>query len=315
MIEGVVGDIGGTNARFAIATHDGDRVSLRQARTLRGADHDGMFSALREYLASLDGPAPTQGVFAVAGPVREQAIRFTNSGWAFSASELQECFGFRRVLLVNDFTANAMAVQVLGPEDLAPVGGPAQPSPGAQAVCGVCGPGSGFGVSAIVRGQALQAEGGHIAFAPNDAVEDRILAFLRPRYGRVSVERLLSGPGLSDLDAFFAHEAGEQRQLEPAEVTRRGLAGEDSSSVLALTRFVEILGSVAGDLALAFGAESGMYIAGGIAPKVLQVIRASRFRHRFEDKGRLSYFVQPIPTAVVMRGDLAMVGCGAALEE
>lgn len=314
MIEGVVGDIGGTNARFAIAQHDGNRVSLRHARTLRGADHDGMFSALKDYLASLDGPAPEQGVFAVAGPVREQAIRFTNSGWAFSAKELADCFGFRRVQLVNDFTANALAVQVLGPEDLAHLGGPEQPLAGAQAVCGVCGPGSGFGVSAIVRGQALQAEGGHIAFAPNDEVEDRILAFLRPRYGRVSVERLLSGPGLSDLDSFFAAEAGEQRKLEPAEVTRRALAQEDAIAVQALVRFVEILGSVAGDLALAFGAESGMYIAGGIAPKILDVIRASRFRPRFEDKGRLSYFVQPIPTFAVMRGDLAMVGCGAALE-
>lgn len=314
-MRGIVGDIGGTNARFAVAEREGARVRLSQARSLRGADHDGMFAALKDYLAGLEGPAPAQIVLAAAGPVRQQAVRFTNTHWAFSAAELEAEFSFQRAFLMNDFTANAVAVQVLAPEELAPLGGPEAPRAEAQDVCGVCGPGSGFGVSALVEGRPLQAEGGHMAFAPNDEVEDRILGFLRPRYGRVSVERLLSGPGLVDLYEFFSAQAGRGQRLEPAEVTRRALAGEDAAASLALGRFADILGAVAGDLALAFGAERGMYIAGGIVPKLVEVIRASRFRARFEEKGRLSYFNSPIPTYAVLRGDLAMVGCGAALED
>lgn len=313
MVEAVVGDIGGTNARFALAKIDGGRVGLTQAATLRCADFPNLAQALGHYLQGLARAAPTDAAFAVAGPVRDQAIRFTNTGWAFSAQEIAQAFNFARVQLINDFTANAMALPVLAGEELAALGGPEVPAVGAQPVRAICGPGTGFGVSALIGDYAVQGEGGHTAFAPGDEMEDRLLAYLRPLYGRVSVERLLSGPGLVDLDAFFAREAGAPRKLSPEDVARRALKGEDGVAQQALERFCAVLGAVSGDLALLYGAESGVYIAGGIAPTLLDFLRRSRFRARFEDKGRLSYFVTPIPTYCVLRGDLAMVGCGAAL--
>ncbi len=313
MFEAIVGDIGGTNARFALARLEAGRVDLSHAATLRCADFPNLTGALQSYAQSLARPVPARAAFAVAGPVRGQAIRFTNTGWAFSAQEIALAFGFSQVRLINDFTANAMALPVLAGEELAILGGPDAAAAGAQPVRAICGPGTGFGVSALVGAYAVQGEGGHSAFAPGDEIEDRLLAYLRPLYGRVSVERLLSGPGLADMDAFFAQEAGSARKLSPEEVTRRALDGSDSIALLALERFCAVLGAVSGDLALLYGAESGVFIAGGIAPNMLEFLKASRFRARFEDKGRLSYFVTPIPSYCVLRGDLAMVGCGAAL--
>lgn len=313
MFEAIVGDIGGTNARFALALIQEGRVDLSHAATLRCADFPNLSFALRHYAQELGRALPPRAAFAVAGPVRDQAIRFTNTGWAFSAQEIAQEFGFLQVRLINDFTANALALPVLRGEDLAALGGPAAAAAGAQPVRAICGPGTGFGVSALVDAYAVQGEGGHCAFAPSDPVEDRLLAYLRPAYGRVSVERLLSGPGLADMDAFFAHEAGAARKLGPEEVTARAIAKNDPIARQALEQFCAVLGAVCGDLALSYGAESGVFIAGGIAPSILEVLKASRFRARFEDKGRLSYFVSPIPSFCVLRGDLAMVGCGAAL--
>lgn len=313
MIEAVVGDIGGTNARFALARLESGRVSLVRIKTLRCADFPNLAQALQQYAQGLGQDLPASAAFAVAGPVRGQAIRFTNTGWAFSAQEIARAFGFAQVRLINDFTANAMALPVLAGEELAILGGPDTAAAGAQPVRAICGPGTGFGVSALVGDYAVQGEGGHSAFAPGDEIEDRLLAYLRPLYGRVSVERLLSGPGLADMDAFFAQEAGSARKLSPEEVTRRALDGSDSIALLALERFCAVLGAVSGDLALLYGAESGVFIAGGIAPNMLEFLKASRFRARFEDKGRLSYFVTPIPSYCVLRADLAMVGCAAAL--
>lgn len=313
MFEAIVGDIGGTNARFALARLEERRVDVSHTANLRCADFPNLTGALRHYAQELGRPMPARAAFAVAGPVRDQAIRFTNTGWAFSAQEIARAFGFADVRLINDFTANALALPVLAGEELAPLGGPLAAAAGAQPVRAICGPGTGFGVSSLVDDYAIQGEGGHCAFAPSDAVEDRLLAYLRPLYGRVSVERLLSGPGLADIDAFFAREAGAARKLSPEDVTGRAVSGQDPIAQRALEQFCAVLGAVCGDLALLYGAESGVYIAGGIAPTIVDVLKASRFRARFEDKGRLSYFVTPIPSFCVLRGDLAMVGCGAAL--
>lgn len=313
MIAAIVGDIGGTNARFALASLENGRVNLAGIKALRCADFPNLAQALQHYAQGLGQDLPQAAAFAVAGPVRGQAIRFTNTGWAFSARDIAEGFGFARVRLINDFTANAMALPVLSGEELAPMGGPDAPALGAQPVRAICGPGTGFGVSALVSDYAVQGEGGHTAFAPGDEIEDRLLAYLRPLYGRVSVERLLSGPGLADMDAFFAQEAGNARKLSPEEVTRRALDGADGIALMALERFCAVLGAVSGDLALLYGAESGVFIAGGIAPNMLDFLKRSQFRARFEDKGRLSYFVTPIPSYCVLRSDLAMVGCAAAL--
>ncbi len=317
-LHGLVADIGATNARFALATLDQGDVSLRQALTLPCANYPNLAPALTDYFAKTGAERPDFAVFAVAGPVRGQAIRFTNNGWAFSARDISSAFGFKNTRLVNDFTANAVALPVLRTQDLAHLGGPKEPIANAQAVRAVCGPGSGFGVSALLgegeRAFPLHGEGGHVSFAPVDALEIEILQQFTRDYGRVSTERLLSGPGLCALDGFFAARLGAPRHLTAGEVTQAALEG-DRIAGQALDKFFEILGSVAGDLALTFGAEAGMYIAGGIVPRLINAIQTSRFRTRFDDKGRLSYFVTAIPTYAILRGDLALVGCGAALRQ
>lgn len=318
---GLVADIGGTNARFGLACLAGGRVRIEEARTLKVADFPNLGPALRDYLAGLPKAAPilSYAALAAAGPVRDQAIRFTNSGWAFSAEAVKVEFAFAEVEILNDFTANALALPVLEPRDLAQLGPVSAPPAGAADVRLVCGPGSGFGVSALMgsgfAAQAIQGEGGHAAFAPDNEAEDRILAVLRAKYGRVSNERLLSGPGLVDLYEILARESGVggPQRPDPSGITRAGLSGEDPVARAAILRFSAILGAVAGDFALAFGAEAGAYIAGGIVPRLVDAMHDSEFRTRFEAKGRLSYFVQPIPTFAILRGDLALVGCGARL--
>lgn len=317
-LSGLVADIGGTNARFAIAHLSHGRVSVSEIKKLHVADYPNIIPALRDYWQELPADQrPDLAVLAVAGPVRDQAIRFTNSPWAFSARELAQEFGWKGVRLLNDFQANALALPVLEEGDLAHLGGPQRPKPNAQNVRVVCGPGSGFGVSALLgegsAAAAIQGEGGHVAFGPGDEMDDVILSRLRHKYGRVSVERLLSGPGLVDLYEILSEAAGARARIEAAQITERALNRSDPIAAACVERFAGILGSVAGDLAMVFGAESGVYIAGGIVPRLVDLMRESPFRARFEKKGRLSYFVEPIPTWAIRRGDLAMVGCGASL--
>lgn len=308
----LVGDIGGTNARFAIADLTDPAPVLWGVRAYRGSAFEHPLEAIETYLATVD-EGPKIAVLAVAGPVDDGAARMTNARWRLSEAEL-EAWGFVRARLINDFAAQAWALPLLGPDDVRPLGGGIdQP----EHTLAVLGPGTGFGVAAWVRDAerreaVLAGEGGHVAFAPGDELEIEVLRRLAVRHGRCSVERILSGPGLLDLHHILAELAGEPDDLErPEQVTERALAG-DPAAARTLERFCAILGAVAGDVALAFGARGGVYIAGGIAPTITDFLDRSAFRARFEDKGRFAGYLREIPTRVVTREHPALLGAANA---
>jgi glucokinase len=304
----LLADIGGTNARFG---WQADRTGpIEQVSTLRCADHATLEDAIRAYLqgAALGVP-PTCGI-GIATPITGDAVRMTNHHWAFSQRALRERMGFDRLLVINDFTALALAVPVLDASVLRQVGGGAAV---AGAAIGVLGPGTGLGVSGLVpRGDdardgdrrtylPLQGEGGHVTLAADTAREFAALDVLRRRYGHASAERVVSGQGLLDLCLALC----EVDRIAPApastaaDVTRRALDASDATCVEALQMFCGFLGSVAGNLALTLGAQGGVYIGGGIVPRLGTWFDASPFRARFEAKGRFRDYLAAIPTLVI----------------
>lgn len=310
----LVGDIGGTNARFALADLDATPPGLGEAVGLRVADFARATDAIAAFLAaqSLARP-PLVAVIAVAGPVRNGAIDFTNSNWLLSEADLL-AFGCRRARLINDYAALAQAAPMLTGVDLRPVGPEVRGQ--TDGTIAVMGPGTGFGVSALVRdGRAealLSTEGGHIGFAPADEVEVELLRRLAARHGRVSVERILSGAGLDELhECLQAMEGRPAEAAPPARITAAALAG-DPAALRSVERFCAILGGVAGDFALAYGATGGVLVAGGIAPRIIDILQTSAFRARFEDKGRFRDYLAAVPTRVVMRPHAALLGAARA---
>ncbi len=308
----LVGDVGGTNARFAtVHLVDGhpvlDRVESFPARRFP--------TLLAAVAAFIDGckVRPDGGVIAVAGPVTNGEIDLTNSPWRVSERELAD-LGLNPIRLINDFVAQAWGASIMPPDQLASLGGPETGDP--NATLAVLGPGTGFGVSALIRdinGQqmAMTSEGGHVCFAPGDPVEDEMLRILRRRYDRVSIERLISGPGLLNLHKALAEIDGRQSRIDdPAAITEAALVDPNSPCGATLARFCAILGAVAGDIALTTGARGGVYIAGGIAPRILPFLKASPFRERFERKGRFQDYMAAIPTRVILHKHAALLGAG-----
>jgi glucokinase len=317
-ISGLVGDVGGTHARFAIAETNGGRTRIKQVAVLPAADYATGEAALEAYLRRLKGQRPRLAVIAAAGPIHQGAVSFTNNqAWRFSERRLRTACGFSAVRLINDFTAQALAIDRLAPRDTRPIGPRVRPSAGGTAA--IIGPGTGFGAAALVddgRARAvLTGEGGHAAFAPEDEVEIEIVRRLTARYGQVSIERVLSGPGLLNLYQTLAEMGGEPAVLTaPDQVTSQGLAGDRLASA-ALSRFCAMLGSVAGDFALAMGARAGVYVSGGIAPDIFDFLAASDFRRRFEAKDRMGAYLRAIPTRVVAQPHVALIGSAALLDE
>ena len=306
----LVGDVGGTNARFAIARWTDDGPVLEHHESFPASQHPTFLDGVRAFI---DGCAvkPTGGVIAVAGPVTDGAIDLTNSPWRVSETELRT-LDLNPVRLINDFEAQAWGAPIVPAPDLAHLGGPEAGDP--HAALAVLGPGTGFGVSGLARdgegrAVALPSEGGHACFAPNDAVEDEILRILRRRYERVSIERLICGPGLLNLHRALAEIDGRESHInDPAEITRQAMEEPNSPCGATLARFCAILGSVAGDIALTLGARGGVYIAGGIAPRILPFLKASPFRERFERKGRFQPYLAAIPTWVITHRHAALLG-------
>jgi glucokinase len=313
----LVGDIGGTHARFAIADRsDSGGWQLRDRLDL--PDRFETFAeALSHYLRSIDeGHRPGTVVLAVAGPVVGGRVSLTNRNWQIGESELR-AHGFAEPHLINDFAALAYAADRLEPADLRCIG-PRIPAV-ADGTVTILGAGTGFGVSCLARyhGRSvpMATEGGHIGFAPDGAEEIELLRRLAQRFGRVSVERILSGPGLENLSNAFDEIAGRAvRPLSAAEIVEHAARG-DVDYQTTLSAFCSIFGAVAGDLALAHGASGGVLIAGGIAGKIERYLTQGRFRARFEAKGRLSPFVKSIPTSLIVNPDAPLLGAAHAAEE
>jgi len=313
----LAGDIGGTRARFAIVDR-GDSAHWRLRDGVDLPDHFASFGeALRHYLNSLDRRrVPEVIVLAVAGPVVDGRVSLTNRNWQISESDLRSS-GFLAAHLINDFAALAYAADRLEPCDLRCIG-PDIPG-AADGTVTILGAGTGFGVSCLARYRGhpvpLATEGGHIGFAPQDAEEIAILEALARRFDRVSVERILSGPGLESLSRALDEIAGRAvRPLSAAEIVEHASQG-DVDCQATLSRFCSIFGAVAGDIALTHGATGGVLIAGGIAGKIETYLTQGSFRERFEAKGRLSSSVKSIPTRLIVNSNAALLGAARAAEE
>jgi glucokinase len=312
----LVADIGATNARFGLL--DGDGAIIHNT-ILACADHPTLEDAAEAYLGiAAPADAPVRGAIAVAGPVTGDLVNLTNHPWTFSVRRARERLGLDHLSVINDFTAVAMAVPNLGEADRQQVG---DGSPVAGEVIGVLGPGTGLGVSGLVperKGswRALSGEGGHVTMAPVSDREGAVLAQLRKQYDHISAERALSGMGLVNLyRALSLLDGREPEPLEPKDVTARGLDGGSAHCTEALEMFCAMLGTVAGNLALTLGARGGVFVAGGIVPRLGSFFTHSRFRKRFAEKGRMRDYLGPIPTYVVTHPLPAFIGLKAVLDQ
>lgn len=308
----LVGDIGGTNARFALANPGGAGFSADT--TLRCRDYASADLAIRHYLEFIGSATPTAICLAVAGPIVDQRVRFTNNHWSIGIDDLRDAFGTRLVALCNDFEAIAYSIPSLQPADCQPIG---LPEPGAlpetDFTVGVIGPGTGLGAAGLCRrGNAIfpiVGEGGHVGFAPESRVQIDVFAALRERFDRVSDERLVSGPGLENIYWALSRIHGEKSaSLSAAEICQNAADASGGRAAEALQLFFEILGQVAGNLALTLGASSGIYIAGGIARRYPELLAASRFRNGFEAKGRHRSLMERIPTQLILYPEPGLLG-------
>lgn len=307
----LVGDVGGTNCRLAVARLGGDRPEILAPLTLKCADYPGIGAAISAYLERGGGRAAVdRSVIAVAGPVADGAVVMTNHPWIITEGHISGLLGGAPARLINDYAALAYAAPALAGEDLRPLAsaGPAR----AHETIAVLGAGTGFGVSALVRDAgreaALVGEGGHVAFAPQDVVEIELQRLLASRFGRVSIERILSGQGLVNLHEALSEIEGLQPAYAAPDALTAAAARGEARAVAATERFCAILGSVAGDFALSYGARGGVQIAGGVSQLLLATPAAAAFRPRFEDKGRFRSYVAAIPTAVVQHPHAALLG-------
>lgn len=312
----LVADIGGTHARFGLALPAAGKPELRSVKRYLTADFASLTEAATHYLQDVSAAGePVRGVFAVASAVTGDTVKITNNPWSFSIRAVGRDLGFAAIQVINDFSALSHSLPLLGAADLDPIG-EARPGPmpvDGNATYAVVGPGTGLGVGglAIRQGRAvvIDSEGGHVSFAPNDPYEFKVLEVLLQQFGRISAERVISGTGLLNLyRAICAIEGRPAGLSSPAEITAQAQAQPDSAGGRTLTLFCELLGSFAGDVALTLGAWDGVYLAGGVAQKVLPWLAAGGFRRRFEAKGRHAGLMQTIPTQVVKHPHAELLG-------
>ncbi len=314
----LVADVGGTNARFGWQAGPG--APIEAVMTLPCADHASLGDAIGVYLAGLQRGTPRECAVAIATAIVGDRVAMTNHHWTFSIAELRVRCGFERLRVLNDFTALALALPLLPAADLRQVGGGAAV---AQAAIALIGPGTGLGVSGLLpdgRGGhvPLQGEGGHVTLAGRTPREQAVLAQLEARYGHASAERAVCGQGLADIHR--ALQALDRPEAQPvprtaAEIVQGALEQGDAACRETLDLFCAFLGTAAGDLALTLGARGGVYIGGGIVPRLGEAFDRSPFRSRFEAKGRFGNYLAAIPVQVITaRQSPALLGAARALD-
>ena len=314
----LVADIGGTNVRFALVDEDG---RPQRVLALRCKDFSSLGEAVRVYFDQIPAKErPTAAAFAVASPVTGDTVTLTNRAWTFSTTGLAAELGLSRLRIINDFTAIALALPHLGPDDVALLGvdGGETRAIGqdARQPLGVLGPGTGLGVSGLVPTSdgwiPLSSEGGHVSLPTVDERQDALLRALRRRFGHVSAERVVSGPGLVNLYRAIAEVDDEAASsLQPPDVVTRARSGSCPLCVEATHQFTRFLGCIAGNLALTLGCLGGVYIAGGVVPKLGSAFDASAFREAFVAKGRFRDYLERVPTMLVLNDVPAFIGLGA----
>ncbi|MCV2349171.1 glucokinase [Paucibacter sp. Y2R2-4] len=320
----LLGDVGGSNVRLAWQGGAGARIE--RVRVMPCADFPSLTACIQDYLSGLgrDGLAPpSQAALGVATPVLQDQICLTNRDWSFSAKALRSELDLQRLVVMNDFTALALAIPALPQADFWHCGGPSAVAAVADfGTLALLGPGTGLGVSGLVstgdrQWTALQTEGGHVSLAAHSEREHRLVQQLARRFGHVSAERVLSGPGLVHLVEALCELDGctLPAGTTPAAVIEQAQAQSQAQCVEALDLFGAFLGDVAGDLVLSLGARAGVYIGGGIVPRLgREWIRASRFRERFEAKGRMAGYLAAVPSYVIASQEPpALLGASRAL--
>ena len=320
---GLVADIGGTNARFALAPIKSSRPleltvnELQQVKTLNGADYDSIAAAIQAYLADLSPEFGDikQACLAIACPTEDDWIAMTNHTWAFSVKELKEQLGFESLEFINDYHALANSILFLGEQGAVQVGAGSSVTDKPMVVTG---PGTGLGLGALVfaNGEPLTVctEGGHSHYAATNALEVEIVSYLMKKFERVSNERLISGQGLENIyEALSFIRTGTAQQLSAPEISAAALDNQDEVCVEALQVFCSVLGSFAGDAALMYGAKGGVFIAGGIIPRFLEFFQQSQFRASFENKARFAQYNADIATYVILNEQPGLLGSAAVL--
>lgn len=314
----LLGDVGGTNARWAWQAAPGQ--ALTHVGTLSAREHASIGDCIAAYLEQHALPRPRDVAFGIATAVTGDTVSMTNHPWSFSIDALRRSLGADRVRVLNDFEALAHAVPVLPATDLQPIGGGVA-VPGAALA--VIGPGTGLGVSGLVSDgsggwRVIAGEGGHVTLAACTTREASLLAVMRERFGHVSAERALSGPGLVNLyEAACVLDGEPPATLDPAEVLARSRPGtpeHDTQCEEAVKTFAALLGTVAGNLALTLGARGGVFIGGGIVPRLGERFAALPFRSRFDDKGRFRPYVEAVPVWVITAPAPALLGAARALD-
>lgn len=321
----LVADVGGTNARFALAESihgdNSNRFQFIDSRSFAVAQFQNFEDVIAEYLDSQ--PAGQKEIcgasLAVASAVGVEEICFTNSPWKFSRASLVDRFKFPQLMIINDF--EALALQIAhSPSDFIQKFRNGEHHPYAARV--VVGPGTGLGVAGLIRSSAadqsrwhaIPGEGGHIAFAPGNDLEMELLGYLQRKYGRVSIERVASGPGLRNIYRFLCEKFGSQPlEDSPDAISKRALSNSEAIASDAVRIFLEIVGSFAGDAAMMFGARGGVFLGGGILPRLMPAIAKSDFFLRFNGKGRHTHWMEKIPISLIVSDKAALLGAAVAL--
>ena len=315
----LVADIGGTNARFALIFDDLGKPM--HEHVLLCIDFTGPVAAIQHYLELIAGSVGVlslrEAALAIANPITGDWVKMTNHTWEFSIEQTRLALGLDRLLLLNDFTALALSLPRIGSTELRQVG---TGKPASDSPLALIGPGTGLGMSGLIPSPGgwipLQGEGGHASFSPADAYEAEILEIVRREYSHVSTERLVSGKGLPNLYAAIAELDGlTVQRISPAEITNLAIERSDPHSVKVMNAFCAMLGTAAANLVLNLGARGGVYVGGGIVPRLGDFFDRSPFRRRFEERGRFSEYLAEIPSYVITAKTPALMGAAEALRK
>ena len=308
----LIGDIGGTNARFALA--DPDKVAFTRPLTLKCAEFSSSVAAMKHYLDKVGASVPDAVCLAAAGPVIDASIKVTNNHWNLATDEIRQDLEVERVKLLNDFEAVAWSIPHIDAQYLEAVGQASQRDlPEGDFGIAIVGPGTGLGTGGLMRRDGryipVVGEGGHIGFAPKSKVQIEVLEVLREKFERVCLERLLSGGGIENIYWALHALRGDQRaELSAAEVFKAAERGSDPVAADATQLFFELLGQAAGDIALVLGAQDGVYLAGGIVKRYPKMLHISGFRNAFESKGHHRSMMERIPTKLITYGEPGLLG-------
>ena len=307
----LIGDVGGTNARFALLAEPSGPPQLLPL--IATGDFAGLEAVVENFVMAHTSLRPRSAVIDIAGPITGDAARITNAEWVIRPADTIRVTGIEDIVLLNDFEALALALPALVPDDLVQLGGGSEATLGAKVVLG---PGTGLGVGALVPAGGIWApvpgEGGHVEFGPAEPDEFAVWEHIDAEHGRVEAETILCGRGIVQLyRAVSAVDGAASRHASPAEVTEAALAGADAAAVRTLTLFSRMLGRFAGDMALIFMAGGGVYLGGGIPPRILPFLQAGEFRRAFEAKRPHDGLMASMPTWVITRENPALAGLAA----